>query len=133
MSQDLSELDLNKSVYENVSLTSIQDTYHIRMILRHLLFDAGMLEKKAFTLSGGERVRLAIGKMLLSDADILLLEEITNYLDIASIEALERALCAYPGTIIFISHDINFIKHVATSFVKIENKKLVETDIYHYN
>ncbi len=125
-SQTLSNIDLDKSVYQNAAENSVQDTSLVRLILRRLLFETDDLDKLANVLSGGERVRLSLAKLMLSNANVLMLDEVTNYLDIPSINAIEQALNSYPGTIIFTAHDKNFINNIATKKLVIENKKLVE-------
>lgn len=90
-----------------------------------MLFPAGDLDKMASILSGGERVRLALVKLVLSNENILVLDEVTNFLDIPSIEAIQELLSGYPGTLLFTSHDIQFIKAVATNAVQLKEGKIV--------
>ncbi len=123
--QDLSSIDLSKTVYQNALEKNIQDISRARTILRRMLFSVRDLDKPAFVLSGGERVRLALVKLVLSGANLLVLDEVTNYLDIPSIEAIEELLSNYPGTLLFTSHDLQFVKAIATDAVKIENGKIM--------
>lgn len=80
----------------------------------------------------GERVRLAFARIFLSDANVLVLDEPTNYLDIPSVEAIQAMLAEYEGTMLFASHDKTFVRAVATDALLIENKKIVEYDLSDY-
>src|SRR2546422_1705480 len=97
----------------------------LRTILGTFLFSGDAVEKKISVLSGGEKARVALAKMLVRPAAFLCLDEPTNHLDLASREVLERALAAFPGTIVFISHDRYFINRIATGIVEIAHGKLV--------
>lgn len=122
--QDLSILDEGKSIIEDIMDSSIYDETTVRTILARLLFKKDDVHKKINVLSGGERVKVSLAKILTSDFNILVLDEPTNYLDIYSIEAVEEALVDYEGTILFVSHDRRFIEKIATNIISIENKKI---------
>ncbi|MGH7348201.1 MAG: ATP-binding cassette domain-containing protein, partial [Candidatus Rokuibacteriota bacterium] len=94
-------------------------------ILGTFLFSGDAVEKKVSVLSGGEKARVALGKMLVRPAALLCLDEPTNHLDLASREVLEGALAAFPGTIVFISHDRYFINRIATAIVEVTHGTLV--------
>lgn len=123
-SQDLSLLDKDKTIIENVIDTSRHDETTVRTILARFLFKRNDVYKKVSVLSGGERVKASLVKILMSDFNILILDEPTNYLDIYSIEALEEALVSYEGTILFVSHDRRFIEKVADRIMYIDNNKI---------
>ena len=101
-----------------------KDMYEIRSTLGAFLFSSDEVFKEVSVLSGGEKVRLALAKLMLKNSNFLLLDEPTNNLDIVSKEALEKALQNYDGTILFVSHDRYFIKQVATSCLVVENGEL---------
>ena len=96
------------------------DMYQVRSTLGAFLFTADEVFKEVNVLSGGEKVRLSLAKLMLKKANFLVLDEPTNHLDILSKEALENALNEYDGTILFVSHDRYFIKKIATSCLVIE-------------
>lgn len=90
-------------------------------ILKGLGFDENEFDKKINTLSGGQRTRVALGKLLLTTPDIILLDEPTNNLDLVSISWLETYLQNYKGTVLVISHDRYFIDKVVNKVIEIEN------------
>ena len=100
------------------------DMYKIRSVLGAFLFTADEVFKEVNVLSGGEKVRLSLAKLMLKKANFLILDEPTNHLDIISKEALENALNEYDGTILFVSHDRYFIKKIATSCLVIDEDKV---------
>ncbi len=100
------------------------DMYKVRSVLGAFLFTADEVFKEVSVLSGGEKVRLSLAKLMMKKANFLILDEPTNHLDIISKEALENALSDYDGTVLFVSHDRYFIKKIATSCLVIENDKV---------
>ena len=100
------------------------DMYKVRSVLGAFLFSADEVFKEVNVLSGGEKVRLSLAKLMLKKANFLVLDEPTNHLDILSKEALENALNEYDGTILFVSHDRYFIKKIATSCLVIDDNKV---------
>lgn len=86
------------------------------------MFRGDDIEKKVAVLSGGERARLTIAKLILSKMNLLILDEPTNHLDIGSREALENALSAFEGTVVAVSHDRYFVRKLATRFIALSDK-----------
>ena len=91
----------------------------LRSTLALFLFSGDDIDKPISTLSGGERARLTLAKLILKKVNLLVLDEPTNHLDIGSREALETALTAFPGTIIAVSHDRYFINSIATRIIEL--------------
>lgn len=110
--QDLANLEENMTAFMNVSTSTLQDRVTILNLLGMLGLSFDKAQQKVLHLSGGERVRLALAKVLLSDANLLILDEPTNFLDMATIEALETFLKAYKGSVLLISHDQHVVEQV---------------------
>ncbi|MFT7497287.1 MAG: ATPase subunit of ABC transporter with duplicated ATPase domains, partial [Urechidicola sp.] len=102
------------------------DELMVRGMLGRLLFTSDDSKKKAKVCSGGEKNRLLFGKLMMSDANVLILDEPTNHLDMESIEALNQALSKYNGTVIFVSHDREFVSSLATRIVEVKDQKLID-------
>ena len=97
----------------------------VRATLGQLLFSSDDFEKPAKVCSGGEKNRLLFGKLMMSSPNVLILDEPTNHMDMEAIEALNLALDHYEGTIVFVSHDREFVSSLATQIIEIKNKQLV--------
>ncbi len=91
----------------------------LRGVLALFLFDADDIARQVSTLSGGERARLTLAKLILKKVNLLIMDEPTNHLDIGSCEALENALLAFEGTIVAVSHDRYFINKIATRIIEL--------------
>ncbi len=119
--QEQANLKSNKRV-----LNELWDEYplmpekDIRTILGNFLFSGDDVLKEVSSLSGGEKARLALSKLMMQKANLLILDEPTNHLDLDSKEILENALIDYPGTILFVSHDRYFINRLATKVLELE-------------
>ena len=117
-------LDGPQTVYEEMAGTSPTTMVPmIRSILGGFLFSGDDVYKKVAVLSGGERNRLALAKMLLKASNLLLLDEPTNHLDIDSKDILLEALAAYTGTIVFVSHDRHFVDRLAMKVIDVGDTK----------
>lgn len=123
-SQDMSILNDDLTIIENVMEESIYDETFARILLAGLLIKKEDIYKKVGVLSGGEKVKVSFAKMLLKDINLLILDEPTNYIDINSLEVVEKVLKDYEGTILFVSHDRRFIEAVADTIMTIENHKI---------
>ncbi len=108
-------LDKSRTVFEEVYGHS-QDAgvTRVRSLLGAFLFSGDDVDKKISVLSGGERARVALAKMLVDPGNLMLMDEPTNHLDLASSEALAEALSTYDGTLIFVSHNRAFVRRLAT-------------------
>lgn len=102
------------------------DEQVVRGTLGRMLFSADDINKKVAVCSGGEKNRLFFGKLMLENHNVLVLDEPTNHLDMESIEALNLALENYPGTLIFVSHDREFVSSLATRILAIKEGALVD-------
>ncbi|MHB8741926.1 MAG: ABC-F family ATPase [Sulfuricaulis sp.] len=101
------------------------DEQAIRAVLGRLLFSQDEIKKSVTALSGGEQGRMLFGKLMLQQPNILIMDEPTNHLDMESIESLNTALEKYPGTLIFVSHDREFVSSLATRIVEMTPQGIV--------
>lgn len=104
--------------------TPKHDDLAVRAILGRLLFTADDIEKDVKVCSGGEKNRLMFGKLMMLDINVLIMDEPTNHMDMEAIEALNKALKDFDGTLIFVSHDREFVSTLATSIIEIKDQKL---------
>ena len=127
-------LDLSKTVMETIH-DEVPDwtNEEVRTLLGRFLFGGDTVFKKVVALSGGEKARLALAKMLLRPANLLILDEPTNHLDIPAKEMLEEAIQNYDGTVLIVSHDRYFISQVANKIIEIRDGEFrVYLGDYHY-
>ncbi len=123
--QGLENLHSDETVLKNVMLESIQNETTARTILARLLIKGDDVFKRVGVLSGGERIKVSFAKLLVSNANVLLLDEPTNFLDMDSIESLQDLLCEYEGTVLFVSHDRQFVNQVADRLLLLQNRQLI--------
>ena len=125
----------NSSYFDGVDLNLVDwlrqfskdpDETFVRGFLGRMLFSGEESQKKASVLSGGERVRCMLSRMMLSGANVLLLDEPTNHLDLESITALNNGLISFPGTILFVSHDHEFVQTIANRIIDITPDGVVD-------
>lgn len=125
--QEQANLTSNKTV-----LNELWDDYptttekEIRTVLGNFLFSGDDVLKIVSTLSGGEKARLALAKLMMQKANFLILDEPTNHLDLDSKQVLENALISYPGTLLFVSHDRYFINRVTNKVIELSTEGTTE-------
>lgn len=119
------ELNSDLTAYEEILADAPYDMVpRLRDLLGAFLFSGDDIHKRVSVLSGGERNRLALAKMLLKPSNLLLMDEPTNHLDLFSKEVLLDALREFPGTVIFVSHDRHFIDGLATRVIEVDGGAL---------
>jgi ATP-binding cassette, subfamily F, member 3 len=115
-----STLDMSRTVYEEILADAPYDRVpSLRDLLATFLFTGDDIQKRVAVLSGGEKSRLALAKMLLRPSNLLLLDEPTNHLDLFSKDVLLDALRSFSGTVVFVSHDRYFINALATRIIEV--------------
>ena len=128
----------NSAFFEDVDLSLIdwlrqfsedQHEEYVRGFLGRMLFSGEEARKKAKVLSGGEKVRCMLSKMMLSNANVLLLDNPTDHLDLESITSLNKALEKFDGTILFTTHDHEFIQTIANKIIEITPKGILEKEM----
>ena len=128
----------NSEYFENVYLSLIdwmrqfstdQHEEYVRGFLGRMLFSGEEARKMAKVLSGGEKVRCMLSKMMLSGANVLLLDNPTDHLDLESITSLNKSLIRFPGTVLFTTHDHEFIQTVANKIIEITPNGILEKEM----
>lgn len=128
----------NSEYFEEVDLSLIdwlrqfskdQDEQYVRGFLGRMLFSGEEAKKMAKVLSGGEKVRCMLSKMMLSGANVLLLDNPTDHLDLESITSLNKSLERFNGTVLFTTHDHEFIQTIATKIIEITPKGIIEKEM----
>ena len=118
-------LNPDKTVFETIDDVAVGDIRpKIRTILGSFLFDTEDTEKKVRVLSGGEKARLALAKLLLSPFNLLILDEPTNHLDMPSKDVLKNALLQYEGSLILVSHDRDFLQGLTSKVYEFKNHQM---------
>ncbi len=122
------DFDCELTLFEWMSQwrTPKHDDLMVRGMLGRLLFTADDANKKVRVCSGGEKNRLLFGKLMMMDTNVLILDEPTNHLDMEAIEALNNALKKYDGTVIFVSHDREFVSSLATRILEIKDHDIID-------
>lgn len=128
LNQNLSTIDENATVLENARKRCVQREDVLRTVLTRMLLPKESWTQRAALLSGGEKIKLCLCQLILSDCNVLVLDEPTNYLDLPSLRALEAVLTAYPGTVLMVSHDEAFVRHVATRLLRMEQGRVTAFD-----
>ncbi|MDD2973093.1 MAG: ABC-F type ribosomal protection protein [Lachnospiraceae bacterium] len=123
-SQSLMELQEEKSVLENVCYDAAEGESICRAVLANLYLSKEDLHKKVKVLSGGERVKTALAKILVSGSNLLILDEPTNHMDLYTMEGLEKMLLAFQGTLLVVSHDRRLVEKLADTVYEIKNGKI---------
>lgn len=128
-SQTQEDLKDEKTVLENVLSTATVPEHICRAVLMNLCMEHHDMNKKVKILSGGERVKTAIAKVLVSNCNFLILDEPTNHMDVYTMEGLEQLLSSYDGTVLMISHDRKMAFNIADDIYEIKNKKIKQCSI----
>ena len=121
-------MDKTRSILENIMETSVYPEHFARTVMACLGLRGDAVFKPLNLLSGGEKAKTALGRLLLMDCNTLLLDEPTNHLDLFTMEELENLLSSYGGTLLFVSHDEEFIRKTATRIIRFEDGNLVTTE-----
>ncbi|WP_221794899.1 ABC-F family ATPase [Oceanobacter mangrovi] len=120
------EQDMNLYDWMDQWKTEEQDETAVRGSLGRLLFNADAIKKKVKVCSGGEKGRLLFGKLMMGNHNVLIMDEPTNHMDMESIESLNMALEMFEGTLVFVSHDREFVSSLATRILEIRDNKIVD-------
>ena len=118
--------DLNLFEWMEQWKTEKHDDQIVRGTLGRLLFNQDDIKKKVKVCSGGEKGRLLFGKLMMADHNVLIMDEPTNHMDMESIESLNMALEMYEGTLVFVSHDREFVSSLATRILEIRDNQIVD-------
>ncbi len=124
------DFDCDLTLFEWMSQWRLpkHDDLQVKGMLGRLLFSSDDFNKQVRVCSGGEKNRLLFGKLMLQDINVLVMDEPTNHLDMESIEALNNALFKFDGTVIFVSHDREFVSSLATQVIEVRDQQLTHFD-----
>jgi ATP-binding cassette subfamily F protein uup len=136
--QERAQLNLDESVMQNISGRNDQvivngKSRHVSGYLQDFLFRPEQLHTPARALSGGERNRLLLARLFAQPANVLVMDEPTNDLDIDTLELVEEYVAEFPGTLLLVSHDRTFLDHVVTSLLVFEGQGVVREFVGGYN
>ncbi len=121
------DLPLGSSVLDEVWRSSkLDDVSRTRSVLGTFFFSGDDVDKKIGVLSGGEKARVALAKLLVDPGNVMLMDEPTNHLDLESAEALAEAMATFGGTLVFVSHNRSFVNRLATRIWNVENNRVEE-------
>ncbi|MBG2990855.1 ABC-F family ATPase [Proteus mirabilis] len=118
------EVDMTVFDWMSLWMKSEDDEQSVRSVLGRLLFSQDDIKKSVKVLSGGEKGRMLFGKLMMQKPNVLIMDEPTNHLDMESIESLNMALELYQGTLIFVSHDREFVSSLANRIIEITPEKV---------
>jgi ATPase subunit of ABC transporter with duplicated ATPase domains len=120
------EMDMSLTVWMTQWRQETDDDQVVRSVLGKLLFSGDEVNKSVKVISGGEQGRMLFGKLILQKSNVLLMDEPTNHLDMESIESLNGALEKYSGTLIFVSHDREFVSSLATRIIEMKPDGIID-------
>ena len=120
------EVDMTVFDWMSLWMQPGDDEQSVRSVLGRLLFSQDDIKKSVQVLSGGEKGRMLFGKLMMTKPNILIMDEPTNHLDMESIESLNMALELYQGTLVFVSHDREFVSSLATRIIEITPEKVTD-------
>ena len=127
--QDLAQVPLDRTLYDIIGdLRPLWTRGQIQGHLARFAFSGDEVQRRADTLSGGERARVALAMIMLSGANLLIFDEPTNHLDVESIEALEDAVERYPGTVLLVSHDRALLRALVTRVWVLHDQRITSFD-----
>ena len=120
-------LDMDLTVFQTVDEVAFGDIRsQIKNILGRFMFSGDDIDKKVGLLSGGEKTRLAMVKLLLEPVNLLILDEPTNHLDLKSKDVLKEALSSYDGTLLLVSHDRDFLQGLSQKVFEFKGQRVIE-------
>ena len=131
---NIDRLDPKLSVYEELQKVDEKlPIMRVRQVCGQMMFAGDLAHKKIGVLSGGERSRVMLGKILLKGANLLLLDEPTNHLDMESCDSLMQAIKSFAGAVIMVTHDEGFLNKIADKLIIFDNDKTFTfEDSYHF-
>ena len=131
---NIDRLDKNRTVYEELQKTDEKlPISRVRQVCSNMMFNNDLANKKISVLSGGEKSRVMLGKILLKGVNLLLLDEPTNHLDMESCESLLEAIKSFPGAVIVVTHDEHFLRQIANKLIIFDdNKTFTFEDSYEF-